>query len=169
MLREENEALRAENRRLCEERAPQRGTSAVVPRATADASGTAVPSQHADSHHGDRPPMPTETPERATEIMETLLELDAPVLEALEQAHIRLLRSTWLIAQPDGYRIEHRQALEAREAQGESPLLTGAEATALVKTARRGAGVLTYGVATNQAGLLPPPRRRRPCSCAQAG
>ena len=35
------------------------------------------------------------------------------VIEALEHGYIRLLRSAWLLAQPDSYIIEKRQELEA--------------------------------------------------------
>ena len=67
------------------------------------------------------------------------------VLEALEHGYIRLLRSAWLLAQPESYIIQSRQQLEERESKGESPLLTPTEAVDLVSRADRSAGVLSHG------------------------
>ena len=76
-----------------------------------------------------------------------LTELDDSVIEALEHEHIRLVRIAWLMAQPDDYRIERRQDLEAREVKGESPspLLSGVEAVTLVRRGKRSGGVLSHG------------------------
>ena len=66
----------------------------------------------------------------------------------LEEGSITLVRSTWLLGQPEHYRIVRRQDLEALEqTSGVSPLLTPEEAVALVRKGNRGAGVLSYGCA----------------------
>ena len=94
-----------------------------------------------------------------------LSELDelTGVIEALEQEYIRLVRSEWLLAQPAGYRIERRQRLEEREENGESPLLSGQEAAALVRRADRSAGVLSHGWLSPGDVL---PREENPGLCA---
>ena len=75
------------------------------------------------------------------------LDMSGGVLDALEKACIRLVRSSWILSQPEGYRIERRQKLEERERQGEfpTPLLQPAEAVALVCRADRSAGVVSHG------------------------
>ena len=69
------------------------------------------------------------------------------VIEALEKAYIRFVRSAWVQKQPEDYRIENRQKLEERERQGESPtpLMQPAEAVALVRRGDRSAGVTSHG------------------------
>ena len=77
-----------------------------------------------------------------------LSELDVVtgVIEALDCGYIRLLRTAWLLAQPETYLLENRQQLEARERQGGmSPLLSPGEAVALVRRAKRGMGTATHG------------------------
>ena len=66
---------------------------------------------------------------------------------ALARGDIRLVRAAWLLSQPAHYRIQYRQQLEELERQGvqPTPLLSPAEAVALVRMCRRGAGALTYG------------------------
>jgi hypothetical protein len=76
-----------------------------------------------------------------------LSELDVVtgVLEALDRGYIRLLRTSWVLAQPSTYLLENRQQLEEREMHGEFPLLTAPEAVALVLRASRSAGVVSHG------------------------
>ena len=73
----------------------------------------------------------------------TLSKLDEEQLvPVLQQGDIRLLRPSWLL-QPSITRISWRQDLEALERQGESPLLSPAEAVALIKQGNRCVGALT--------------------------
>ena len=80
------------------------------------------------------------------------------LLEALERGYIRLLRVAWLLQQPADYLLENRQALEAREAAGERPLLSVAEAVTLLRKARRAVGVVSHGWLTPH---HPDPDRKR--------
>ena len=85
------------------------------------------------------------------------------VIKALEHGYIRLLRTVWLVEQPDSYLIENRQQLEERERQGGmSPLLSPTEAVALVRRADRSVGVLSHGWLSphhvRSKPLLPAPR-----------
>ena len=77
--------------------------------------------------------------------IQVLSRLDVALVKVLLEGDIRLLRSSWLLACPDWYRIERRQDLEKREERGESPLLTQEEAAKLVSRGDRGAGAFTYG------------------------
>ena len=77
--------------------------------------------------------------------MRQLSSFDDGLLEALQLGDMRLVRATWLRAQPPEYRIERRQDLETREGETPSPLLSSQEALALVCRAARAMGVLTYG------------------------
>lgn len=78
-----------------------------------------------------------------------LTSLDDRLVDVLSKGHIRLVRSAWLLAQPEDYRIEKRQDLELLEQSGvsPSPLLTFEEAVALIRKGNRSAGVLSYGCA----------------------
>ena len=67
------------------------------------------------------------------------------LVEALEQGYLRLLRVAWLLKQPKGYLLENRQKLEERERAGDDPLLTLAEAAALIRKASRAIGVVSHG------------------------
>ena len=100
--------------------------------------------------------LPGATPTYMADLV-ALSALDDRLCEALKVAHIRLLRSSWLLSQPEGYRIQHRQALEELEQKGASPtpLLSAEEAVALVRRCDRSAGALTYG-------WLSPGTRTRP-------
>ena len=64
--------------------------------------------------------------------------------EMLRAGDLKLLCSKWLIAQPDGYSLESRQELEAREQLNESPLLTCEEAVEAILSGDRRIGALTY-------------------------
>ena len=82
-----------------------------------------------------------------TPTMRQLSSFDNPVLDALESRAIRLVSTKWFLAQPKGYQIQRRQALEALERTGAtpSPFLTPAQAVTLICRGVRAAGVLTYG------------------------
>ena len=87
--------------------------------------------------------------------------LDNRVVEVLQAGHIRLVRSSWVLQQPDDYRIERRQELERYK--DASPLLSPDEAVALIRKGTRSAGVLSYGCAFCLFALLvqpPKPSRR---------
>ena len=90
--------------------------------------------------HVPQSPMQQAEEDAPDEVLAPLFALDEGVVNALERGDIRLLRRSWLLARPDDSRIENRQALERREAQGESPLLSGQEAVALLKRGTRGVG-----------------------------
>jgi hypothetical protein len=85
------------------------------------------------------------------EMLAALTKLDDRLVEALAAEHIKLVRSTWLLAQPAGYRLPRRQVLEALqeklEAAGEAttPFLRADEAVALVRKGTRAAAVLSHG------------------------
>ena len=85
--------------------------------------------------------------ELAPEVRETLTKLDDRLVGVLERGDIRLVRSSWLLAQPAGYRMQRRQDMEALERgrSGASPLLSAEEAVDLVRRGDRSAGTLTYG------------------------
>ena len=71
-------------------------------------------------------------------VLASLASIDVGVLiGSLEHGFIRLVCTTWLLAQPADYRIEQRQKLEEREANGESPLLSTKDAADLVRRAER--------------------------------
>ena len=72
-----------------------------------------------------------------------LSQLDERLIAALRREDIRLLRPSWLLAQPDDFRLSRRQKLEELERSSSSPLLSGAEAVALVRRATRAVGVLS--------------------------
>ena len=79
------------------------------------------------------------------EIYTALTKFDDGLVEALRAGDIRLVRSEWFLALPDGYRIQRRQDLEALAPA--SPLLTPDEAVVLLRQGNRGVGSLTYGCA----------------------
>ena len=81
------------------------------------------------------------------EIHGILTSFDDPLVKALERGDIRLLRTSWLLAQPDDYRLQNRQELEALEAAGASPspLMRPEEAAALVRKGTRSAGSVSHG------------------------
>ena len=74
-----------------------------------------------------------------------LSSLDDRLIAALLAGFIRLVRSEWLIQQPDEYCIERRQELEERERNGETPtpLLSPEEGAALVRSAARCVGAVS--------------------------
>ena len=78
-----------------------------------------------------------------------LTALDDRLVNALKAGYIRFVRSSWLLAQPDDYRIAKRQDLEVIEQSGisPSPLLTYKEAATLIRKGDRSAGILSYGCA----------------------
>ena len=81
-----------------------------------------------------------------SEVRRALSALDEKLLiKVLAAGDIRLLRVEWLLAQPEGFKMERRQDLEARESKGELPLLWPSEAVALVREGNRSVGALSYG------------------------
>ena len=90
------------------------------------------------------------------EIYTALTKLDDGFVEALQAGDIRLVRSEWFLALPDGDRIKRRQDLEALAPA--SPLLTPDEAVALLRQGNRGVGSLTYGCAHRDSTLRRAPR-----------
>ena len=51
--------------------------------------------------------------ENNAEVLRELRLLDSDLVASLQRGDIRLLRATWLCAQPDGFRLPNRQELEA--------------------------------------------------------
>ena len=78
-----------------------------------------------------------------------LTSLDDRLIEVLGNGDIRLVRSEWLLAQPDVFLMVNRQALEEFELRGvsPSPLLHPDEAAEDVRRGNRSVGALTYGCA----------------------
>ena len=93
-------------------------------------------------------------------VLQELRPLDDQLVATLQQADIRLLRSAWLRAQPDGYLLQNRQELEAleRAARAEdgtlskehSPLLSPDEAIELIRSGDRRVAVLSHGWLTQK-------------------
>ena len=73
--------------------------------------------------------------------------LDDRLVDALEREDIRLLHVEWLLAQPEGYKMQRRQDLEEieRADRGLSPFLKGAESVVLIRNGKREAAGLSYG------------------------
>ena len=84
--------------------------------------------------------------EIAHEILIALTRLDERLVIAFGGGDIRLVSSSWLLAQPPGFRVPHRQELEALERTGvsPSPLLSNEEAKELLRRGQRGIGVLSH-------------------------
>ena len=95
---------------------------------------------------GDReaPPFLARMPTMDMDVWRALSALDEDLVTALSRGDIRLLRSQWLLAQPDGYKLPRRQDLEKLEMLGEVPMLPPEEAVALVKRGDRSVGVLSH-------------------------
>ena len=84
--------------------------------------------------------------EKNAEVLRELRLLDSELVASLQRGDIRLLRATWLCAQPDGFLLPNRQELEALEAAGtSSPLLRPEEAVAMIHCSDRRVGVLSHG------------------------
>ena len=112
--------------------------------------GDAKESAYAEANAALPPEMP-EMPERHSslplEIYKALTALDDQLVAALERRDVRLVRPAWLLAQPEGYRMQRRQALEELERGGASPspLLSPDEAVQLIRRGDRSVGALSYG------------------------
>lgn len=80
-------------------------------------------------------------------LLAKLTVLDDQLVAALKRSDVRLMRRAWLLAQPEGYRMQRRQALEELERGGASPspLLSPDEAVQLIRRGDRSVGVLSYG------------------------
>ena len=86
----------------------------------------------------------------AASVFDVLSSLDDRLVAVLSRGDIRLLRASWLVSQPNGYRIKRRQELEQLELRldpGEKlgPLLSPDEAIALIRRGTRCVGALSYG------------------------
>ena len=103
----------------------------------------------AEAAKEEQPPAETEAQELLLrgDVRLALTALDDRLVRVLEVGDIRLVRAAWLLAQPEGYRIQRRQDLEALEQSGASPspLLSPEEAVTLIRKGNRSAGVLSYG------------------------
>ena len=112
---------------------PPREPMVSVQQTTPPAKGppSAITTRPEGGHGGKLPP----------EIYTALATFDEDLIKALRKGDIRLVGSEWFLAQPDGYRIQRRQDLEARA------LLTPDEAVELIQEGNRGVGSLTYGCA----------------------
>lgn len=80
-----------------------------------------------------------------SDMYKELTKLDDKLIGVLAKGDIRLVRSAWLLAQPDGFRMPHRQMLEDLDGVSPSPLMLPEEAVELVRRGDRSAGALTYG------------------------
>ena len=80
------------------------------------------------------------------EVYRALSAFDDGLANVLGKAIIRLLRSEWLLAQAEGFRLPYRQQLEELERDGASPspLLSPAEAVALLQQGDRSIGSVTH-------------------------
>ena len=80
------------------------------------------------------------------EVYRALTAFDDGLADVLGKAIIRLLRSEWLLAQPEGFTLPYRQQLEALEQDevSPSPLLSPAEAVALLQQGDRSIGSVTH-------------------------
>ena len=87
-----------------------------------------------------------------------LSSLDDGLVAVLERGDIRFVRSAWLLLLPPGELIPFRQKLEELELQGvsPSPLLSPAEAVALIRKCKRSVGALTYGWLSPGSAFTPP-------------
>ena len=78
-------------------------------------------------------------------VRRALTAFDDRLVEVLAAAVIHLVRSAWLLAQPAGFQMPYWQELEALERSGTSPspLVSPADAVALVRQGNRGVGTVT--------------------------
>ena len=90
----------------------------------------------------ERQEVPREGVALNADVHRLLTALDDQLVDALRKGDIALVRSSWLLAQPENYRIERRQDLQMRQ---DSPLLSPEEAVALIRKGDRSVGVLSYG------------------------
>ena len=83
----------------------------------------------------------------ATEELAALTSFDQCLAKVLARGDIRLLRSAWLLARPTGFRVPMRQELTDLDRSGvtPSPLLSPAEAVALLRRGTRAVAVLSHG------------------------
>ena len=84
------------------------------------------------------------------EVLKSLSALDDRLIEVLRAEDVKLLHAAWVRMQPDSFRIQRRQDLEAlqREVEGTGelvPFLSADEAVALVRKGVRGIGVASHG------------------------
>ena len=81
-----------------------------------------------------------------TDVLQALTSLDDRLVAVLERGDIRLVRSEWAERQPPDFKMPMRQELEKLEEEGASPspLLSPAEAVALIREANRSVGVTSH-------------------------
>ena len=79
---------------------------------------------------------------RQLDVVEQCRQLDEDLATTFRRGDIRLLRRVWFLEAPDQH-LPYRQELEARERQGESPLLDPEEAAALLERGDRSIGAVT--------------------------
>ena len=90
------------------------------------------------------PRTPSMLPRTPSDVLIRVLSgLDDRLDEALLGCDIKLLRVSWLLRQPERWRLKPRQELEAMA--DESPFLSAEEAVALLRRGNRGVGALTQG------------------------
>ena len=79
------------------------------------------------------------------EVLAALTSLDDKLVTVLESGAIRLVSTKWMLAQPADFCMPRRQELERLERSGvsPSPLLTSAQAVALIRRGDRSVGVLS--------------------------
>ena len=147
----------------------------------------AIPSQRPPQ---TLPPLDDQVAKRPllTDVLQALTSLDDRLVAVLERGDIRLVRSEWAERQPPDFKMPMRQELEKLEEEGASPspLLSPAEAVALIREANRSVGVTSHpwlsAGKTRLACPLPfsssplcvfalicsvrPPRQSRPCGGA---
>ena len=69
--------------------------------------------------------------------------LDEPLVAVLRSGDIRLLCAAWLLKQPEGWRLQRRQDLEALEAAGERPFLSTKQANAALRKGKRTIAIIS--------------------------
>lgn len=84
------------------------------------------------------------------QLYQALHKLDAfRLVDVLQSGDIKLVRTSWLLAQEADFRMPWRQKLEAAAAEAQdllsSPLLSPQEAVDLLRCGNRSIGVLSYG------------------------
>ena len=79
------------------------------------------------------------------DVRRALTAFDDRLVEALAASVIRLVSSSWLLAQLAGFQLPYRQQLEELERDGASPspLVSPEEAVALVRQGNRSVGSVT--------------------------
>jgi len=115
--------------------------------------GASRPPPSSDAWEAGLPPMPRQQEETSEQApLDKCRQLDKKLAAAFRRGDIRLLRSAWILASPDTH-LTYRQALEALEEEGESPLLSPDESDDLLARADRSIGALTQCTPPRSPGL----------------